>query len=210
VRAEGYGRLVTVPERVARRRARGQADTPLAVLLSRSLDVPWDAGLFAAPDQPVLIYTAERRTSEPIVDEAPIASAGDVPATGAGGAAATSAGGAPPAHATPSPQPPLELAAPVEIVALPDPSPAAALADLRRRGVQALLCEGGPTLNRSLFAAGLVDELFLTLTPLITADNAQVRLLEGVALPQAAELSLLWSLRRDDELFLRYAIGHGG
>src|ERR671917_469298 len=34
-----------------------------------------------------------------------------------------------------------------------------------RHGVRSVLCEGGPTLNSYLFAAGLVDELFLTLTP---------------------------------------------
>ena len=32
-------------------------------------------------------------------------------------------------------------------------------------GVRSVLCEGGPTLNSFLFAAGLVDELFLTLNP---------------------------------------------
>ena len=29
----------------------------MAVLLSRSLELPWDAGLFQAPDQPVIVYT---------------------------------------------------------------------------------------------------------------------------------------------------------
>ena len=48
LRAEGYGKLVGNPERVARRVAAGRAPTPPAVLLSRSLDLPWDAGLFAA------------------------------------------------------------------------------------------------------------------------------------------------------------------
>ena len=40
------------------------------------------------------------------------------------------------------------------------------LARLRsEHGVRSVLCEGGPTLNSFLFAAGLVDELFLTLDP---------------------------------------------
>ena len=34
-----------------------------------------------------------------------------------------------------------------------------------KHGVRSVLCEGGPTLNSFLFAAGLVDELFLTLNP---------------------------------------------
>ena len=32
-------------------------------------------------------------------------------------------------------------------------------------GIRSVLCEGGPTLNSYLLAAGLVDELFLTLNP---------------------------------------------
>src|SRR4051794_41592840 len=57
LRAEGYDTLVRVPERRARRAAAGQPETPVAVLLSRSLDLPWDAGLFAAADQPILVYS---------------------------------------------------------------------------------------------------------------------------------------------------------
>ena len=64
-----------------------------------------------------------------------------------------------------------------------DPSPAAALADLRARGVRALLCEGGPTLNRALLAAGVVDELFLTLSPLLAGNADAPRIVEGDDLP---------------------------
>jgi riboflavin biosynthesis pyrimidine reductase len=165
LRAEGYDTLVRAPERRARRRAAGQAETPLAVLLSRSLDLPWDAGLLAAADQPVLVYTGPDAAEPPAV------------------------------------------AAPLEVVRLPDPSPAAALADLRARGVAALLCEGGPTLNRALLAAGLVDELFLTLAPLLTGEDA-TRIVEGGALKAPAELELRWLLRSGDELFLRYGLAY--
>ena len=47
VRAEGYGRLVG-PER--------RASPPPLVIMSRSFDIPWEAPLFEAADQPVLIY----------------------------------------------------------------------------------------------------------------------------------------------------------
>ena len=57
LRAEGYARLVRSEERRAARAALGLAADPPAVLLSRGLDLPWDAGLFAAPEQPVLVYT---------------------------------------------------------------------------------------------------------------------------------------------------------
>src|SRR5829696_673376 len=66
LRAEGYGRLVGNAERVERRRAAGRRATPPAVLISRSLDLPWDAGLFAAADQPVIVYTGSR-TAPPSV-----------------------------------------------------------------------------------------------------------------------------------------------
>jgi riboflavin biosynthesis pyrimidine reductase len=155
IRAEGYGRLVG-PDR--------RAGSPPAVLISRRFDIPWDAGLFAAADQPVLIYTGE----------------------GAG-------------------EPP-EVAAPVEVVRLPNPMPAAALADLRARGVRALLSEGGPTLFRGLLEAGLVDDLFLTVTPLLTGAEAETAILSGPRLADPARFGLSWVLRAGDELFLRYAM----
>ena len=104
---------------------------------------------------------------------------------------------------------PPEVAAPLELVRLADPTPAAALRDLRARGVRALLCEGGPTLNRALLAAGLVDELFLTLAPLL-AGNARRAADRRGRRPRRdpAELALEWVLRHDDELYLRYRVRH--
>ena len=47
------------------------------------------------------------------------------------------------------------------------------LAQLRsEHGVRSVLCEGGPTLNCFLLAAGVVDELFLTLSPQIVGGAA--------------------------------------
>jgi riboflavin biosynthesis pyrimidine reductase len=133
------------------------------VLLSRGLDLPWDAGLFQAADQPVLVYTAAQHDPPP-------------------------------------------TQAPVEVSRTPDP--AAALRDLRARGIRALLCEGGPTLNRALLAADLVDELFLTVSPLLTGNNDAPRIVEGDDLPNPARLRLAWVLNHDDELYLRYTIRH--
>ena len=70
------------------------------------------------------------------------------------------------------------------------------------RGVRALLCEGGPHLHGQLWAAGLVDELFLTTAPRITGAEAP-RIIEG-ALPEIAELELAWLLEHKGELFARY------
>jgi riboflavin-specific deaminase-like protein len=70
IRAEGYGRLVRHRERVARRKAAGMAETPTAVLISRSFDIPWGAPLFDAADQPVIVYTGA--TGEPPEVAAPV------------------------------------------------------------------------------------------------------------------------------------------
>ena len=49
---------------------------------------------------------------------------------------------------------------------------AAALAELHDRlHVHTLLCEGGPHLNTELLSAGLVDELFLSIAPLLAGGD---------------------------------------
>jgi riboflavin biosynthesis pyrimidine reductase len=78
-----------------------------------------------------------------------------------------------------------------------------ALRQLRHeRGVRALLCEGGPRLHAELQAAGLVDDLFLTISPKLAGGGAP-RILEG-EMPAVAELELAWLLEEEGELFARY------
>jgi len=80
---------------------------------------------------------------------------------------------------------------------------AEALRHLRQEdGVRALLCEGGPHLYGQLQAAGLVDDLFLTISPKLSGGMAP-RIMEG-ELPQVAPLQLAWLLEEDGELFARY------
>ncbi len=82
---------------------------------------------------------------------------------------------------------------------------AAALRHLREeRGVRAVLSEGGPHLHSQLWAAGLVDDLFLTTAPKLTGADAP-RILEGKALPEPSELELAWLLEQEGELFARYS-----
>jgi riboflavin biosynthesis pyrimidine reductase len=101
---------------------------------------------------------------------------------------------------------PPEVAAPVEVVRFDGPEPRAVMADLRARGVRSLLCEGGPTLTSALLDAGLVDELFLTISPQLTGEHAAPRIVEGHALPDPVGLATEWVLRHDDELYLRYKV----
>jgi riboflavin-specific deaminase-like protein len=72
----------------------------------------------------------------------------------------------------------------------------------QERGIRALLCEGGPGLHGELQGAGLVDELFLTIAPLLTGTDA-LRILEGELL-EPAVLDLAWLLEAEGELFCRY------
>src|SRR5208282_1954074 len=77
------------------------------------------------------------------------------------------------------------------------------LSTLRERfGVETLLCEGGPHLAGQLVAAGLLDELFLSLSPLLAGDEAP----GGEQLDPAAQLELRDVLRSGSTLFLRYAV----
>jgi riboflavin biosynthesis pyrimidine reductase len=78
----------------------------------------------------------------------------------------------------------------------------ALLGELRGEGVRALLCEGGPTLHGALQAAGLVDELFLTIAPKLSGGEAP-QILEG-SLPHVVGLELAWLLEDEGELFARY------
>ena len=103
------------------------------------------------------------------------------------------------------------IAGPVEVpsrvraqVTVVEPvEPRAALAALREAlGVDTVLCEGGPTLNRALLDAGAFDELFLTLDPTLRGGDAPA-IVAGGALHARAEL--VWVLRAGDELLLRYA-----
>jgi riboflavin biosynthesis pyrimidine reductase len=101
-----------------------------------------------------------------------------------------------------------DVAAPVELI-VQDCAPAAVLRTLRERGVRALLCEGGPGLIGGLLEAGVVDELFLTLAPLLTGDASQPSIVRGPPLADPARLELRWLLRQDQELYLRYRIRQG-
>jgi riboflavin biosynthesis pyrimidine reductase len=84
------------------------------------------------------------------------------------------------------------------------------IASLRRRGHGRILTEGGPHLLGGLLEAGLVDELFLTLAPVVAGRAGPGRLgfAEGVRLlpERDARWRLLTAHRAGELLFLRYAL----
>ena len=82
-----------------------------------------------------------------------------------------------------------------------------ALVGLRERGHSLILSEGGPTLFGSLLGPGLVDELFLTISPLLAgrAGRPRLPLVEGIELlpNTTVGLQLLSARRHENHLFLR-------
>ena len=148
-------------EKRERRERIGLPHDPLMVIVSGSLDLPWDAPLFTEGGGRVLIFTASE--DEPPRDR--------------------------------------DLAEVVRHEGGVDL--AEALRHLREeRGIRALLCEGGPRLHAEMQAGGLVDDLFLTISPKL-AGGAAPRILEG-ALPEVEPLELAWLLEQEGELFARY------
>lgn len=81
---------------------------------------------------------------------------------------------------------------------------AGALRELRSLGVKILLCEGGPTLNTEMLRAQLIDELCLTIAPLLTPGGH----LRGIFAPAAdnpsPSLSIAHVLEEESVLYLRY------
>ncbi|WUI02223.1 pyrimidine reductase family protein [Spirillospora sp. NBC_00431] len=80
---------------------------------------------------------------------------------------------------------------------------AVAVEELAARGHRRLLCEGGPGVLAQVVAAGLLDELCLTLSPLLLGGTA-ARILNGPPVPVPPELTLAQTLQEGEFLFLRY------
>ncbi|MEX5720992.1 dihydrofolate reductase family protein [Geodermatophilus maliterrae] len=78
-----------------------------------------------------------------------------------------------------------------------------ALDRLADRGLEQLVCEGGPALLTSALAAGVVDELDLTVAPALVGGGGR---LVTDALPGVVRPRLLQVLEEDGVLFTRYAL----
>lgn len=73
-------------------------------------------------------------------------------------------------------------------------------------GIRSVLCEGGPTLNSFLLAAGLVDELFLTLHPKLLGGAAALTIVAGRELVEPAAAELVSLAEGGSELFTRWRL----
>ena len=80
---------------------------------------------------------------------------------------------------------------------------ARAMHELGARGARTVLAEGGPTLNGDLARARLLDELCVTLSPLLASGDAK-RIIAGSTLDELEQLRLRSVCGEEDYLFLRY------
>ncbi|MGH7435734.1 MAG: dihydrofolate reductase family protein, partial [Polyangiaceae bacterium] len=81
---------------------------------------------------------------------------------------------------------------------------------MREQGWRTIVCEGGPTILGELLALRLVDELFLTVSPVLVGRNAgTLALVEGVELHDGPVRFTLSSLRidRGGQMFTRCLVG---
>jgi riboflavin biosynthesis pyrimidine reductase len=138
------------------------------------------------PEHP-LLATVSRRLELPL--QAPIFSEPDTPILAF----------------TESDMPPPPCDAPLDVVRFAPGglTLTAALQELGARGVRGVLCEGGPSLLRRLVAEGCLDDILLTLAPLLAAGDAP-NVLEGPVLDPPPRLALRGVHRADDHLFLHY------
>lgn len=99
---------------------------------------------------------------------------------------------------------------PARVEALSEVAEVAQLEDLSPTGIldhlgdaEVVLCEGGPTFNGQFFAAGVVDEVDLTISPyLISGQSKRIALGETAKPPLGMRLDR--TLIGDASLFLRY------
>ncbi|HEV3359715.1 MAG TPA: pyrimidine reductase family protein [Pseudonocardiaceae bacterium] len=96
-----------------------------------------------------------------------------------------------------------EAGADVVTVGADDVDLQALVDDLGKRGLVRVNCEGGPRLFGSLIAAELVDELCLSVAPLLTSGDSG-RIAVGEFPPRPQRMHLRSVLHGDDMLMLRY------
>ncbi len=96
-----------------------------------------------------------------------------------------------------------------ELIRLANPPDMAALvAELADRGMREILVEGGGTVNALFFEAGLVDEIYMTLCPVILGGATAPTPVAGAGFPfdHRLQLELMDSERVEDEFFLHYRV----
>jgi riboflavin biosynthesis pyrimidine reductase len=176
--AEGYRPSVPGAARRALRTASGLAEAPAIAVVSASLDLDLSAPLYrAAEAAPTVLITSSA---------APVGRRNDIIDLASGGSR-------------------------LQLIEAPAAGAgvdlAAAVANLRELGYRRILLEGGPRLFAAGVAAGVVDELCLSYSPLLAGPSGP-RILAGPAELAGfpARLELIGLLTEDSALFARYRL----
>ena len=172
MRQEPYGPLVAPPDAKEPRRHLGLAAAPVLVVVSASLDLPWDAPVFTESDRTPLVVTGAPDRADP----ERLRRARE--------------------HA--------------DVIAIDSTQIRASdiVRALHERGLRRLVCEGGPGLLASFAAEDLVDEVDLTLSPLLATQGNGPGHPALAAGPHRFELAHL--LLHESFLFAKYLrVGSG-
>lgn len=82
--------------------------------------------------------------------------------------------------------------------------PAVMVSALTERGLPQVLCEGGPHLHGSMLAAGVLDEMFLTVSPVLEGGGGLGRIVAGEPAERGQHMHLVSVLTSEGFLLLRY------
>ncbi|MBO9534674.1 MAG: dihydrofolate reductase family protein [Solirubrobacteraceae bacterium] len=96
-------------------------------------------------------------------------------------------------------------AQPVRTFVGEEADPVRAFAELRAEGIRVLLCEGGPSLLGDLVRRDLIDDLYLTIAPVL-GGGAPERTLLGGTPDHPRTVELRWLLEQGGGLHARYAM----
>ena len=80
---------------------------------------------------------------------------------------------------------------------------------LYRQGIRRIILEGGGILNWSMLREGLVDDVHVTISPMLIGGDRATTLVEGIGMPTISKsfrLRLLRVRRRGNEITLEYKV----
>lgn len=163
MRIERYRPLKAKPEYQDERASAGLRSAPVVVMVSATLDLPWDEDIFSESAFTPIIVTSETADTDAIT----------------------------------------QAREHCEVVVLPGElvAPGAILDMLAERGLNRIVCEGGPHLLRALAAENLLDEADISISPLIVGGG-QIKTGDGFDPPDRYRLEHI--IEDDGFLFNRY------
>ncbi len=80
------------------------------------------------------------------------------------------------------------------------------LAELKSRGIEKLMIEGGATLNWSLISEGLVDEIYVYIGNIVIGGKTAPTLVDGIGLKEPMKLELLSVERMEEGVLVKWRV----